>query len=66
MTTYKITRLHQELGQKVIAEGLTLEEAEAHCNDPETCSATCTTPTYGRWFDSYQEEDEEWTKKMAA
>ena len=43
--------------------GLTLEEAQAHCNDPETSSSTCTksagrkrTKTYGPWFDGYEKE----------
>ncbi len=38
----------------------TLEEAQRHCNDPETASETCTTEegkdrtkTYGPWFDAY-------------
>ena len=39
----------------------TLEEAQAHCNDPETSSQTCTKPhnkrrtrEYGPWFDGCQ------------
>lgn len=45
-----------------IATGLTLEEAQAHCSDPETSSRTCTTAAkrritrqHGEWFDGYQE-----------
>lgn len=46
----------------VIACGLTLEQAQAHCNDPETSSRTATgakarriTREHGPWFDSYRE-----------
>lgn len=46
---------------RIIARGLTLEEAQAHCSDPETSSRTCTskegkarTRKYGAWFDGYQ------------
>ena len=42
--------------------GLTLEEVQAHCNDPETSSRTCTraegkrrTAQRGPWFDGYEE-----------
>ena len=47
---------------RVIKSGLTLEEAQTHCSDPETSSSTCTradrrriTAQRGPWFDSYQE-----------
>lgn len=47
---------------RTIAKGLTLEEAQAHCADPETSSSTCTsaagrrrTKRHGRWFDGYTE-----------
>ncbi len=63
---YKIKRLYAEEGsrqyQRVIKSGLTLEEAQAHCRDPETSSSTCTradrhriTIARGPWFDSYSE-----------
>jgi hypothetical protein len=63
-TTYKILRKffngHDEI---VIATGLTLEEARAHCKDPDTSSRTCTTEEgmnltrdKGPWFDGYEEE----------
>ena len=47
---------------RVIKTGLTLAEAQAHCQDPETSSSTCTrsdrrriTRERGKWFDSYHE-----------
>lgn len=57
---YRIVR-HFFSGRKVtIRRGLTLEQAQAHCRDPETSSSTCTksagkrrTRLYGRWFDGY-------------
>ena len=42
MTTYKIIRFFQEEDNKIIDTGLTLEEAQKHCNDPETSSSTAT------------------------
>lgn len=48
---------------RVVKRGLTLEEAQEHCSDPETSSSTCELPenverteTYGPWFDGYEEE----------
>ena len=42
--------------------GLTLEEAQAHCSNPETSSSTCQRATNvrrtrerGEWFDGYTE-----------
>ena len=70
---YKIVRhyygkpAHGESGhlnshKRTIETGLTLEEAQAHCNDPETSSKTCTsaakrriTRQHGEWFDGYTE-----------
>lgn len=66
MATYKIIRFFQEEDNEVIDTGLTLEEAQEHCNDPETSSRTATseaakyiTETWGAWFDGYTEYDEE-------
>jgi hypothetical protein len=61
--TYKVERLYQDqLERKLIKTGLTLEEAKAHCQDPETSSSTCTNntepPERGSWFDSYDVEGE--------
>lgn len=64
MTTYKIVRhyLRTQLDLPGLT-GLTLEEAQAHCRDPETSSRTCTTEggkartdELGPWFDGYTEE----------
>lgn len=62
--SYKIVRLFSEGYRKyTILRGLTLEEAQAHCSDPETSSSTCTKPVNrrrtrncGPWFDSYSKE----------
>lgn len=60
---YKIQRKFQRSGRSVTLDtGLTLERAQAHCQDPETSSSTCTKATgkartrrYGAWFDCYTE-----------
>lgn len=64
--TYKIVRFYQNnlnIGKRTIQTGLTLEEAQKHCNDPETSSTTCTkaknrriTQRNGPWFDGYDKE----------
>lgn len=63
MTTYKIIRFFQNRASLTIETGLTLEEAQAHCKDPETSSRTATTKVgtartvvFGPWFDGYSEE----------
>jgi hypothetical protein len=63
MTTYEIIRFFRDGPNVVMATGLTLEEAQAHCRDPETSSITATeesalrlTAVAGPWFDGYQEE----------
>lgn len=64
---YKIVRnyFNRETAPRgrVIKRGLTLEEAQAHCKDPETSSSTCKgstgkarTKRYGPWFDGYERE----------
>jgi len=62
MTKYKIIRMYFEGGSRVIKKGLTLEQAQAHCRDPETSSRTCKkagnvarTQSKGPWFDGYEE-----------
>jgi hypothetical protein len=61
---YKIVRFYRADGvpRRTIRTGLTLEEAQAHCRDPETSSSTCTTSAgkartkrLGPWFDGYEE-----------
>ncbi len=61
--TYKIVRSYFKGGKRTIKRGLTLEEAQAHCKDPETSSRTCMkaahkrrTEVHGPWFDGYTEE----------
>ena len=61
---YFIIRHYQADGMKgqVIKRGLTLDEAQAHCRDPETSSSTCRnnavqarTQRVGHWFDGYDQ-----------
>ncbi len=61
---YRIIRFYREAGirRRVIDLGLTLEQAQSHCNDPETSSSTATskvakarTRRVGAWFDGYEE-----------
>lgn len=52
MKTYEIVRYfapHRSEENAVMETGLTLEEAQAHCQDPLTREA-------GQWFDGYREE----------
>lgn len=52
MTQYEIRRFYQKAGKPytVIAQGLTLEEAKRHCNDPQT------TNTEEGWYDGFTKE----------
>jgi hypothetical protein len=61
---YNIVRFYfkANIRRRVIAERLTLEEAQQHCSDPETSSSTCTSKTgkdrtrrVGPWFDGYEQ-----------
>lgn len=61
---YRIIRFYETapIRRRVIATGLTLEDAQTWCKDPETSSSTCTKPAgkartrrMGRWFDGYEE-----------
>jgi hypothetical protein len=65
VTTYRTVRFYKYADRRpgTLRRGLTLEEAWAHCQDPEASSATCTssrgryrTRRRGDWFDGYQEE----------
>lgn len=58
---YKIVRSFMRGGKRTIKSGLTLEEAQAHCKNPETSYKTCTssrmrrlTEARGPWFDGYE------------
>jgi hypothetical protein len=62
--TYMIVRFVAGKGARTVKRGLSLEEAQAHCKDPETSSTTCTnaigkqrTKKHGAWFDGYTEEE---------
>jgi hypothetical protein len=64
MTTYTIRRFFRDHSSSVIKAGVTLEEAEEHCNHPSTSSKTATsdearalTRNRGPWFDGYQKEE---------
>jgi hypothetical protein len=63
--TYRIRRNYfdSHWGCLTIETGLTLEEAQAHCRNPETSSRTATsaeairhTTERGAWFDGYEKE----------
>ena len=57
MTTYKIVRMYFNNSPRVMQRGLTLDEAQAHCNDPETSGSTCSDESLrGQWFDGYEKE----------
>lgn len=74
MERYRIVRMyanvdHHTTGRgtyypkRTVKSGLTLEEAQAHCKDPETSSSTCKsskararTAQRGAWFDGYEKE----------
>lgn len=60
---HNIVRMYKDAypRKRIIARGLTLEEAQAHCKNPETSSSTCTssagkarTRRLGPWFDGYE------------
>lgn len=62
--TYRIRRMYfLEHPSRIQEAGLTLEQAQAWCRDPETSSSTATseaalahTAKFGAWFDGYEEE----------
>jgi len=49
MSTYKIIRFYQERDSEIIATGLTLDEAQAHCRRDDTHG--------DGWFDGYEDGD---------
>jgi len=63
-TRYKVVRMYFKGGRRTILSNLTLEQAQAHCQDKETSSSTCTksagkarTRRMGAWFDGYSEDN---------
>ena len=60
--SYSIIRRYAFKGSwsRVIKTGLTLEEAKAHCQDPETCSTTASDKSHenihGPWSDGFRAE----------
>lgn len=64
MNDYKIVRYFQSGRKRVIESGVSLEDAQAHCKDPESSSTTCKssykkayTRAHGPWFDGYTEDN---------
>ena len=64
-TTYKVVRFFQDddVEKETVLRGLTMDEAQAHCKDPESSSRTATSPEalmrteeFGAWFDGWSEE----------
>jgi hypothetical protein len=62
---YKIVRYFQDpaVSNRVIERGVSLEQAQAHCSDPESSSETCQKPhnkartrKHGPWFDGFTKE----------
>lgn len=55
MKTYKIVRFYKSgTRPRIIRRGLSLKEAQEHCQDPSTFTS--------KWFDRYQEEIREKTR----
>lgn len=54
MNTYKIVRFRFQGENEVIETGLTLEEAQEHCNREDTSGGSTDDGT--AWFDGYEEE----------
>lgn len=60
---YRIVRMFSDeaISPQTILVNLTLEQAQAHCKNPETAAKTCTsgegaalTRHFGTWFDGYE------------
>jgi hypothetical protein len=62
--SYRIVRMYQSAkATRTIKRGLTLEEAQEHCKNPETSSRTAVkragtdhTRKHGMWFDGYTDK----------
>ena len=64
-TTYRIVRMFFKGGKRAVngLSGLTLEQAQEHCRNPESSYKTCKlyrnrkrTEQRGIWFDGYERE----------
>ena len=55
---YKIIRCYQapNTRSRLIKKGLTLEQAQAHCSDPNTRGVTKIGGVTTRYFDAYDED----------
>lgn len=62
---YKIIRFYSNpsIPNRTVQTGLTLEQAQHHCSDPNSSYKTCTTKTgksrtkkIGLWFDGYTKQ----------
>jgi hypothetical protein len=63
MDSYRIVRHFTSGKKRTVQTGLTLQEAKAHCSDPETSSHTAQsaparrrTKRLGAWFDAFYRE----------
>jgi hypothetical protein len=63
MQKYKIIRYYMRGTKRTIDTGLTLEQVQTHCENPETSWRTATSSTakrrtkrMGPWFDGYAKE----------
>ena len=58
--SYMIRRFYNDdshpNNRRVIASGLTLDEAREHCNDPETQAPRDPETGIRPWFDGFEEE----------
>lgn len=64
--SYKIVRFYAnpKIEAEILETGLSLEEAQERCSDPEGSSRKCEgaegilrTAQYGHWFEAFVEED---------
>ena len=69
--SYKIVRMFERGGKRVIKRGLTLAEAQAWCKDPRTSSKTATdakaaayTRAHGPWFDGWEDDKKKLTSRQ--
>jgi hypothetical protein len=60
---YRIIRFYANGKSRTLKRGLTLEQAQKHCSDPETSSKTAVLPLAkartkkcGEWFEGYTKD----------